>query len=640
MLDGIRKAANNWLGRVVLSLIMGVLILSFAIWGIGDMLRVSGGTSVAQVGSTDISMDQFRNAYNTSLEDVSQRLRRRITNDEARTFGLDRQVLGRLISEAALDQRVKAMGLNLADEQVVKAVMDEPGFKGANGQFDRARFYEALRQAGLSEAGFFADQKRSLLRRQVATAIGSEVLPPNAMVDAAHRYIAEQRVVKYFVLAPAALGELPLPDEAALKAFYEARKTEFRAPEYRKVTLITALPRDLGIDLTLTDDDLRRIYDRGVASGQWGAPEKRQVAQILYASEAEATAALDKLKGGASFDDLLAERKIKPEDADLGLKTKATFADPAIAAVAFGLNEGDVSTPVKTGFGHALIRLTRIEAGSQTPFETVKDSLAPTAMQEKQRSDPRIGARLDDISKKIEDARVAGKSLAEAAPLAGMSVRTIDAVDATGKDKAGQGVGMPGGEETLKAVFQSDIGLDNEALRPRDGGIIWFEIAGVEAPRDRAYDEVKPELLVKWKADETAKRLTAKAADYVKRIDAGEDIDAVARDAGAPVAELTINRNTGGALGSTGAAQAYAVSVGKGATAALSGDAGRAVLKVAESKLAPLDPASGVALQLRKELGNQLGEDILTQYVQRVQTSLGASINQRMVQTALGGGTN
>lgn len=638
MLDGIRKAANNWLGRIVLSVIMGVLILSFALWGIGDMLRVSGGTSVATVGKTEISLDQFRNSYNLALEDVSQRLRRRLTNDEAKAFGLDRQVIGRLISESALDQQTRAMGLNLADDQVLKAVMDEPGFKGANGQFDRARFYEALRQSGMNEAGFFADQKRSLLRRQIAAAIGADVQPPHALVEALHRYIAEQRVVSYFVLPPTAVGELALPDEAALKAYYETRKTEFRAPEYRKVNLVTALPRNLGIDLTVTDEDLRRIYERGVAGGQYGTPEKRQVSQILYATEAEASTALDKLKGGASFDDLLAEKKIKPEDADLGMKTRSAFADPAVAAAAFALTEGEVSAPVKTGFGAALVRLTKIEPGALTPFESVRQTLQPIAYQEKLRSDPRISARLDDISKKIEDARVAGKSLAEAAPLAGLTMTTLAALDNTGKDKAGQKLDLPGGDETLKAIYQSDIGLDNEPLRPRDGGFVWFEIAGVESPRERGYDEVKADLLARWKGEETTKKLSAMGADLVKKLDDGADIAELAKAAGVEAQTVTINRNAGGAIGANGAAQAYAVAIGKAASASLDAG-GRAILKVSESKLAPLDPASGVALQIRKELSNQLGEDVLTQYVQRVQTVLGASINQRMLQMALGGGS-
>ncbi|HRK24574.1 MAG TPA: SurA N-terminal domain-containing protein, partial [Beijerinckiaceae bacterium] len=206
MLDGIRKAANNWLGRIVLIVIMGFLILSFAIWGIGDMLRVQGSTAVAVVGKTSIDAEQVRRTYSNALEDLSQRARTRITTEQARQMGLDKQVIGRLISEAALDQKARDFGLNLADEEVVRITMAEPAFKGPSGQFDRARFYDVLRQSGLSEAMFFNEQKRSLLRRTIGAAVAGDMRPPNALVDAVYRYVSEERTLKSFTLAPAVLG--------------------------------------------------------------------------------------------------------------------------------------------------------------------------------------------------------------------------------------------------------------------------------------------------------------------------------------------------------------------------------------------------------------------------------------------------
>jgi peptidyl-prolyl cis-trans isomerase D len=637
MLDGIRKASKNWLGRAVLTVIMGILVLSFAIWGIGDMLRVTGPNYVARVGKVDITADQMRNAYNTTLEETSQRLRRRLTNEEARLFGLDKQVLGKLVSEAALDQKVRGLGLNLSDEEVVRQVMNEPSLKTSSGQFDRARFADILRQNGLTEAGFFAEQKRSVLRRQLSQAIAGDTPASDALVGFAHQYLNEQREVKFFILPAASVGDVGTPDEAALKQYYETRKADFRAPEYRKVNVLAAEPDKLGIDLTVTDADLRRVYDRAAAAGQLGAPPKRQVSQILYPNEQEANAAFDKIKAGASFESLLEERKIKPADADLGLKTQREFADAAIAAIAFATAEGQVAPPIKTAFGSALIKVTKADAGSIAPFEQVKGTLTATAQSEKLRSDPRLQAKLDEISRKVEDARTAGKSLAEAAPLAGLTLATIDAVDATGKDKAGNPVPVMGGEETLKGFFQSDIGLDNEAIRPRTGGLIWFEIAGVESARDRPYDEVKGNLLAAWKVDEAAKRLTAKANDLVARLDKGEDFGAVAKSAGVDAGDTTVQRSNGGAIGNLGAAQAFAVAVGKAAQAQVNtGD--RVVLQVTGAKTEPLNMASSEVAQTQKQLGQQISEDLIQQYIAQVQKDLGTSVNQKALATALGGG--
>lgn len=638
MLDGIRKAAQNWLGRIVLTIIMGILILSFAIWGIGDMLRVTGVNTVATVGGTEINVEQVRRAWLNSLEDLSNRARRRITSDEAKQLGLDRQVISRMVSEALLDQKAKALGLNVSEADVVASITSDRAFQGPDGKFDRLRFYDMLQRNGYSEAMFAVEQRKSLLRRQVAVGIAGEVEPPRALLDAAFRYASEQRTVSYFLLTPSMAGDIAAPDDAVLKDFYENRKFEFRAPEYRKVNLVTALPADLGIEITVTDDDLRAIYERGLAAGRFGTPAKRQAQQILIPDENEALAAALRAQTPGGFDAVLADRKIKPEDADLGLKTRSQIADPAIAAAIFALQEGGVSIPIKTGFGYALLRLVKIDPGTEQPFDAVKASLTDEARIDKLRRDSRIQSRLDEIQKKIEDARTNGKSLAEAAPLAGLSVKTIDALDAKGLDKTGVKVDLPGGDETQRAIFQSDIGLDNEALRLREGGLIWFEIAGVEAARDRPFDEVKADVLLRWKTEEAGKRLREKAEALVKRLDAGEDFGIVAADAGAESIETKITRSASSSLGQAGSTQAFAVPVGRSVSAATP-EGGRLVIKVKDATAEAYDPTGPIGQNLRRQLSEQLGEDIVTQYIQKLQVEIGVTTNQRALQTAIGGGT-
>ena len=268
----------------------------------------------------------------------------------------------------------------------------------------------------------------------------------------------------------------------------------------------------------------------------------------------------------------------------------------------------------------------------------MKASLADEARLDKLRRDSRIQSRLDDIQKKIEDARTNGKSLAEAAPLAGLSVKAIDALDAKGLDKAGVKVDLPGADETQRAIFQSDIGLDNEALRLREGGLVWFEIAGVESARDRPFDEVKAEVLLRWKTEEAAKRLREKAEALVKRLDAGEDFGIVASDTSVESIETKITRSASGSLGAAGSAQAFAVPVGRSVSAATP-EGGRLVIRVKDASAKAFEPDSPVGQNLRRQLSEQLGEDIVTQYIQKLQVEIGATINQRALQSAIGGGT-
>ena len=107
MLRGIRKASSNWLGRAVMAVVLGLIAVSFAIWGIGDIFRGFGRSTVAKIGSTEITVEQFRQIYNDRLQQLSRELGRPITPDQARALQLDQQLAGQLVAEAALDQRAR-----------------------------------------------------------------------------------------------------------------------------------------------------------------------------------------------------------------------------------------------------------------------------------------------------------------------------------------------------------------------------------------------------------------------------------------------------------------------------------------------------------------------------------------------------
>src|SRR5690606_33137489 len=111
MLRGLQKASANWLGKIIMAAVVLFLVLSFAIWGIGDIFRGAGVSTVAQVGSADISIEQFRQFYNDRLQQISRRVGRPITPDQARATGIDRQILNQLIAEVLLDERARQIGL-------------------------------------------------------------------------------------------------------------------------------------------------------------------------------------------------------------------------------------------------------------------------------------------------------------------------------------------------------------------------------------------------------------------------------------------------------------------------------------------------------------------------------------------------
>lgn len=220
MLRNMRKAGQTLVGKIIATVFFVALILSFAIWGIGDIFRGAPASTVAEVGDTTISVNQVRNAYTNQLQQLGRQFRTVITPEQARMLGLDQQVLNSLITEAVMTEEVKGLGLSVSDELVARSIMDNPAFKGSDGQFNRALFDQALRNVGLSEAGFVQEQRAAMARAHLADALAGDVTVPAAAKDAMHRYASERRTASYFVLTPAVAGDIPAPTAEQLQSFY------------------------------------------------------------------------------------------------------------------------------------------------------------------------------------------------------------------------------------------------------------------------------------------------------------------------------------------------------------------------------------------------------------------------------------
>src|SRR5882724_8889083 len=125
MLRGLRNASSGWLGRTVMIAVVGFLVASFAIWGIGDIFRGFGRSTVAKIGRTEVTIEQFRTLYNDRLQQYSRQLGRPISADQARATGLDRLVIGQIFSEILLDERARTLGLALSDSEVAKLITND-----------------------------------------------------------------------------------------------------------------------------------------------------------------------------------------------------------------------------------------------------------------------------------------------------------------------------------------------------------------------------------------------------------------------------------------------------------------------------------------------------------------------------------
>ena len=632
MLRGLRKASSNWLGKVVMASVVGFLVISFAIWGIGDIFRGFGRSTVAKVGGTEVTVEQFRVFYNERLQQMARQVGRPVTMDQARAMGLDRLVLGQLISEILLDERARKLGLNVSDAEVSRRITTDPAFHGPNGQFDRFRFEQMIRSAGYTEARFVAERRREMLRNQLQQTVASGLSVPNAWVDAANRYRNEERSIEYVLLDRAQAGEVAAPTPEVLAKFYEDRKILFRAPEYRKLVIVALIPSEQAHWIEISDADLKKAYEE--RRSRYSTPERRHIQQIVFPNAEEARAAADRISKGATFAEIAKERGLTDKDIDLGTLAKAAVIDRAVADAAFALKEGEVSAPVAGRFGTALVQVLKIEPEHARSYEEVAAEL------KKELAAARAKADILSIYDKIEDARSEGKPLAEAAANLRLASRTIEAIDRSGRDPSGASVtGLPDAQRLLTTVFTTEMGIDRDPLQV-EGGYVWFEIAGITPSRERPLDEVKEQVEARWREQEIATRLKTKAAEILDKLKAGSSLADVAAAGGLKVATLTgIKRGEPPApLSAATVDVIFRTAKGAFASAEAAQPAEQMVFRVTDIVVPHLDAASEDAKQAQDTLNRSLSQDVLSEYLSRLETETGVTINQSALNQVVGGG--
>ena len=635
MLRGIRTASTGWIGKTIMAIVVGVLVIAFAAWGIGDIFRGYTRADVATVGNSRISVDQFRQLYQNKLQDLSRQLRRPIPADQARAFGLDRQVLSQWVQDAALDQLANDMRLGISSADVARTITEDPSFRGPGGQFDADRFRMILQQIGQSEQGYVAETRRETLRRQITGTLSIDFKVPNAAAEAISRYQNEQRDADYVVLSRALIGDLAPPAPDVLEKYFEQRKVLFRAPEYRKATVLALTPEVIAATVEIAPAEVKDFYDKNIA--RFSVPEKRQVQQILFQDKDEAHKAADRLASGLSFDDLAKERKLGEKDMDLGLVSKLAIADQKVGDAAFALTLNQASGAIDGLFGSTIVRVTKIEPGSTKPLAEVEGEI------KKGLALDRAKAEVRKLRDKVDEEVGGGAHLDEIAKKLNIPFQAIDAIDRSGRAPDGKPVDLPKGVAVLDGIFSADVGIENDALQTPDGGVVWYELTAVTPSHDRALDEVKDQVEARWKDDETSARLNAKAQEMTDKINKGgatlADLAAADKLNVAKTAWLKRSDNAG-ALPANAITVLFNARKGSAVSAEAKDPIERVVMVVTDVTVPSFDPAAPDIKRLSDALRDAMVNDLYAQFIGRVETDLNVSVDQAALAQALGRNPN
>lgn len=621
MLEALRKAAHSWIAKLLFVL----LIMSFGVWGIGDVARMAVSHPPAMVvGKTDITPEEVLSQYRREVSRLQRSFGPQFTEEQARQMGLLDSTLDQIAARTLLDQAAHDFDLTASNETVMAALAANPAFRNELGQLDRYKLRQAITQAGYSEDQFIALARRDLIRTQLINAVSDGMTAPTAEVQALFAYRGERRVIDQLTFPADKMANPPAPDEATFKAYYEANSQSFMAPEYRAITTIVLHPDDVAGDVTVTDKDIADAYAQRAA--EFIEPERRSLTQIVYSDEDKAKQAEQMALQGKDLAAIAAATGGAP--VDLGAMDRQSLAGvaPELADEIFTATATGIAPPVKTAFGWHLIDITKIEPGKERPLAEVRDQVKKDVVHDKAID------RLYELANKVEDTLATGATLEEAATKLGFKALKVAAVDPQGNGLDGKPVGaLPMSAQFLKTVFETTEGGESRTVElENNNGFFVVHIDKVTQPTVRPFDSVKDEALKGWQAEQRLATARKTAEDSLAALKAGQTPATEAPKTSEP---FTRSPATASGIPAPIASKAFRLKLGEAGLVTMPDGAAVVVLK----KIIPADAEadSAAVAQLSKQIAQQMTGDVVDELVASLQTRYGVTINRHVIEERL-----
>jgi len=535
LLQKIRDHAQGWFAY----LIIGMLIIPFAVWGINYYFEGGGPMDAAVVGNSKISLQEFQRTYQQQRQRMQAMLGNNADSSLLDGPRLKQEVLRQMVNERLLDQFARDQGLRISDQQLHDVLVALPVFQ-QNGGFDKDLYERLLRNQGYVLTVFEEGMRKSLATDQLRNGIVASALVTPAELDRLVALIKEQRELQYATLPLAHYIAKATVDDADIQNYYEKNQDRFVKPEQVRVQFIELKLSQFAEGLTVTEDELKTAYQDQIANAKYGRPEERQASHILVklpanASEAEVEKARVKAQqmadgihsGSKSFDQTLQEAKADSsgamEGGELGTIGKGMFSDPAFETALFVLQKpGDVSEPVRMPTGFHIIRLDGVTPGQVKSFEEVRDEVAKELRQ--QQAEGRfyeVTQNLANLSYEHPD------TLELAAQALKASVQESDWFSRQG------GAGIAANPKVIESAFSEDVlkrGVNSEPIELEPGHVVVLRVKEHQDVTPRTLEEAR-EAIVKALREQKAREAIAKDAETLKaRAAKGEALHVLAKE--------------------------------------------------------------------------------------------------------------
>lgn len=525
MLDKLREGAQGKVAKVIL----GLIILSFALAGVGSYLNGPARTAPATVNGTEISAAAQENAYRNERARMESQMGEAFSQlaanpDYMKQFR--RGVLDRLIDQALLDSKARELGLRISDEQIKQAIVAMPEF-AENGKFNNDRYLQLIRRAGMTPEMFRDSLRQDMVRQQLMSALLGTEFSLKGEAEQLDKLYNQTRDLRLVRLAAANyMADVQVSDNE-LEQYYKTNGARFMNDEQVKVDYLLLDAANLAKDIKVTEQDAQDYYDQHQDLFQ--RAERRHVAHILIpfgkdekAAEQKAEAVLAKAKAG---DDFAALAKADSSDTFSAKKGgeldwfEKGVMDPAFEKAAFALDKaGDLSTVVKSPFGFHIIKLLGVEAVQTKPFADVKEETITRLQADKAKE-----KFFAEQQKMADNSFENPDSLDLTADAMGMKVQSSDFFT---QATAPAPLNDP---KVLSVAFSEQLRDDNtnsDVIELADGKALVLHITGHKPKAVKPLAEVKEQVIAAIKHDKASEVARGKAQGLLDKLKVGESITA------------------------------------------------------------------------------------------------------------------
>lgn len=594
-------------------IILGLLIVGLAGFGVGSF---GGSTSaVASVGQSSIDLATYGRAVQQQMRALEEQAGERVTFAQAQAAGVDRAVLANLLATAALNEATRKAGLSVGDDAVSAEILSIPAFRGLDGAFDREAYAFALEQSGLTVAQFEAQIRQDLARGILERSLIAGVVPSPTYSDTIYRFVGERRSFTYAQMTSADLdAPVAEPDAADIQAYYDENPDTFSLPERKAITYIWLTPGMLLSKVRIDDTALSDGYQERIS--EFVSPERRMVDRLAFADEAAAAAASQALAANeTTFDAILQDRDLTPEDVNLGIVAQGELADAGEGV--FALTDTGVTGPLPSPVGPALYRVNAILAAQETSFEDAKELLREELAQDAARR------MIDDEIEALDDLLAGGATLEELEQESEAEIAQLEWTGASAEDGIATYVGF---QRAAATVADGDY---PEVTVLEDGSIFALRMDQLIPSSLPSLEDVRDEVTGLARAMATRDALSASAEGLVTQLDNGVSFEDLALT---PSSQSGLTRRDFlEDLPPSIMEQAFALDPGKATII----DGIEDIFLVRLDVVQEPDPNDPTAAFLRNTLGQQaaqaMAQDIVIQVARAVQAEEGISVDQAAI---------